>query len=231
MMKKTLYVSDLDGTLLSPAPAITEHTAAVINSLTAKGMHFTFATARSIYSAIPITSALNVNVPCLLMNGVSIYDIAAGGYIKSEFIPTEASAEVLAAFERHNIRCFMYRIDGEWLTCYYSELTTKVMRSFAEVRKHEYKKPFVQVPRLADYANADTVLRTEGLSVPVRSTVGAGDSVVAALAFALERGMPLHDAAVLSTAVGAANVMCSGTQAAERSAVDALLPKVICHTI
>ncbi len=160
MMKKTLYVSDLDGTLLSPAPAITEHTAAVINSLTAKGMHFTFATARSIYSAIPITSALNVNVPCLLMNGVSIYDIAAGGYIKSEFIPTEASAEVLAAFERHNIRCFMYRIDGEWLTCYYSELTTKVMRSFAEVRKHEYKKPFVQVPRLADYANADTVYFT-----------------------------------------------------------------------
>ena len=54
----------------------------------------------------------------------------------------------------------MYRIDGEWLTCYYSELTTKVMRSFAEVRKHEYKKPFVQVPRLADFANGDTVYFT-----------------------------------------------------------------------
>lgn len=83
----------------------------------------------------------------------------------------------------------------------------------------------------AIYANADTVLRTEGLSVPVRSTVGAGDSVVAALAFALGRGMPLHDAAVLSTAVGAANVMCSGTQAAERSAVEALRPKVVCYKI
>ena len=83
----------------------------------------------------------------------------------------------------------------------------------------------------AIYANADTVLRTEGLSVPVRSTVGAGDSVVAALALALGRGMPLHDAAVLSTAVGAANVMCSGTQAAERSAVEALLPKVVCYKI
>lgn len=83
----------------------------------------------------------------------------------------------------------------------------------------------------AIYANADTVLHTEGLSVPVRSTVGAGDSVVAALAFALERGMPLHDAAVLSTAVGAANVMCSGTQAAERSAVEALLPKVVCNKL
>ncbi len=83
----------------------------------------------------------------------------------------------------------------------------------------------------AIYANADMLLRTEGLRVPVRSTVGAGDSVVAALALALGRGMPLHDAAVLSTAVGAANVMCSGTQAAERSAVEALLPKVVCYKI
>ena len=159
-MKKTLYVSDLDGTLLSPEPAITERTADIINSLTAKGMHFTFATARSIYSAIPITSKLDINVPCILMNGVSIYDIAAESYIKNEFIPTDASSEILRAFERHGIRCFMYRIDGEWLTCYFSELTTKVMRSFAEVRKHEYKKPFVKVPRLADCANGDTVYFT-----------------------------------------------------------------------
>ena len=35
-----------------------------------------------------------------------------------------------------------------------------------------------------------------------------------------------EDAVRLSTATGAANVMCSGTQAAEREAVEALLPKV-----
>ena len=160
MMKKTLYVSDLDGTLLSPEPAVTEQTASIINSLIAKGMFFTFATARSIYSAIPITSKLNINVPCLVMNGVSVCDTAAGKYIKSEYIPTEASAEVLRSFERHGIRCFMYRIDSGLLTCYYSQITTKVMRSFAEVRKNHYKKPFIQVSRLADFANADTVYFT-----------------------------------------------------------------------
>ena len=35
-----------------------------------------------------------------------------------------------------------------------------------------------------------------------------------------------EEAVRLSTAAGAANVMCSGTQAAERAAVEALLPKV-----
>ncbi len=156
---RTLYISDLDGTLLSPEPAVTEKTAEIINGLTAKGMNFTFATARSIYSAIPITAALDINVPCILMNGVSIYDIKNECYIKNEFIKPADSAAVLSAFARHGVQCFMYRIDKEILTCYYSELTSKVMRSFAEVRKNNYKKPFVQC-RLEDHADEYTVYFT-----------------------------------------------------------------------
>ena len=157
---KTLYISDLDGTLLDPSPRVTEHTAAALNELIAGGMNFTFATARSVYSAVPVTSAVNISVPCILMNGVSIYDIRTDTYIKNEFIQPEASAEVLRAFERHGVRCFMYRIADGILTCYYSELTTKVMRSFAEVRKNAYKKPFVQLDRLADMADGNTVYFT-----------------------------------------------------------------------
>ena len=67
--------------------------------------------------------------------------------------------------------------------------------------------------------------------MPVGSTVGAGDSVVAALALAEEKGLPLEEAVVLSTATGAANVMCSGTQAAEYSVIASLMPKVIWHEL
>ena len=156
---KTLYVTDLDGTLLDPEPKITEYTADTINPLIAEGMYFTFATARSFYSAIPITSAINVNVPCILMNGVSIYDIRNDRYVKNEFIAPSDSAEILRIFEKHGVHCFMYRIEEGSLIAYYSELTTKVMQSFAEVRKHEYKKPFVQC-RLADRADENTVYFT-----------------------------------------------------------------------
>lgn len=159
IIRNILYISDLDGTLLSPQPAVTPATAEMINAFTAGGHSFTFATARSIYSAVPITSALKINVPCILMNGVSIYDIQNRTYVKNEFIDPAASAAVLGAFERHGVHCFMYRIVDGTLICYYSELTTKVMQSFAEVRKHEYKKPFVQC-RLADYADECTVYFT-----------------------------------------------------------------------
>ena len=80
--------------------------------------------------------------------------------------------------------------------------------------------------RGALYLRKDSTIYAEGLKVPVGSTVGAGDSVVAALAYAESQDMSEEDAVRLSTATGAANVMCSGTQAAERSVIEELLPKV-----
>lgn len=69
--------------------------------------------------------------------------------------------------------------------------------------------------------------RAEGLRVPVGSTVGAGDSMVAALALAAAHGLSETEAIRLAMAASAANVMCSGSQAAERSAVEALIPRVV----
>lgn len=83
----------------------------------------------------------------------------------------------------------------------------------------------------AVYVTKDKTIYAEGLKVPVGSTVGAGDSVVAALAVSEEEGKTLEEIVRLSTAVGAANVMCSGTQAAEYEVVETLLPKVVFRTI
>lgn len=85
--------------------------------------------------------------------------------------------------------------------------------------------------RGALYITRDKTIYAEGLKVPVGSTVGAGDSVVAALAVAEERGLSLEETVRLSTATGAAKVMCNGSQAPEYSAVEALLPQVVFHTL
>lgn len=81
------------------------------------------------------------------------------------------------------------------------------------------------------YVTSEEIIYAEGLKVPVGSTVGAGDSVVAALAVAEESGLSLEETVCLSTATGAANVMCSGTQAAEYSVIEELIPKVVYHRI
>ena len=48
---KTLYVSDLDGTLLRSDERTSDYTNQVINRLTEQGMLFSYATARSLVTA------------------------------------------------------------------------------------------------------------------------------------------------------------------------------------
>ncbi len=81
------------------------------------------------------------------------------------------------------------------------------------------------------FVTADAVLLAHAPKVKVGSTVGAGDSVVAALAHAELAGMELAEAARLAVATGSANVMCSGTQAAEREVIESLLPQVSIETL
>lgn len=176
-MDKTLYISDLDGTLLQSDASLSEETVRDVNAAVSRGAYFTFATARSVYSAAPITERLDINIPCILMNGVSIYDLAEKRYITNEFIPTDASAEIIRAFRENDLHCFMYKIHSGVLTCYYSEVTTKVMRSFAEVRKNNYHKPFVRCDDLLDEADGETVYFTATDSyerlLPVKNAVSA----------------------------------------------------------
>jgi len=60
------------------------------------------------------------------------------------------------------------------------------------------------------------------IDVPVLSTVGAGDSMVAALAYGEEKGLDEKKTYKLSMAMGAASVMCSGTQAPKAVTVESL---------
>ena len=83
----------------------------------------------------------------------------------------------------------------------------------------------------AVYVTAAGAWRLRQPVVEVVSTVGAGDSVVAALAYALDAGMEPVEAARLAMATGAATVMRPGTEPAHREDIDALLPQVSVETI
>ena len=60
------------------------------------------------------------------------------------------------------------------------------------------------------------------LNVPVRSAVGAGDSMVAGIAVGLVRGYDLRKAVWLGTAAGAATLMTPGTEPCDRDDVERL---------
>ena len=66
----------------------------------------------------------------------------------------------------------------------------------------------------------------EGLDVKASSTVGAGDSMVGALAYAFEQKMPLKEAIRLSIAASAGAVMTKGTKPPSMELVEELKERV-----
>ena len=81
----------------------------------------------------------------------------------------------------------------------------------------------------AVFVDKNECLLADPVRVKVASTVGAGDSVVAAFAYAEEQGLALEEALRLAMATGAANVMQSGTQAAPYDTIEPLLSSVSIH--
>jgi len=66
---KTLYVTDLDGTLMRDDKIISNKSVAILNRLLAQGIFLTYATARSLSSASKITRNISFNLPVIIRNG------------------------------------------------------------------------------------------------------------------------------------------------------------------
>ncbi|MCR4776804.1 MAG: HAD family hydrolase [Saccharofermentans sp.] len=90
MNSKTLYVTDLDGTLMHNDLSVSDYSVSTINELVEKGMAFTYATARSINSARTITGRLNLKLPVITRNGAVLADNTTGACLeKSVFTKDE----------------------------------------------------------------------------------------------------------------------------------------------
>lgn len=76
------------------------------------------------------------------------------------------------------------------------------------------------------FIKKDTIIWAHGIKAAVKSTVGAGDSMVAALAFAANKNYDFEEAVKLSVACGTASVMTSGTQAADLNTINELKKQV-----
>ena len=110
-LSKTLFVSDLDGTLLRSDGRLMPETAEAIGRLTAKGVKFTYATARSYHTAMQAAGELPLELPVILHNGVFIRDMQTGEYVAKNLLPNPAAVRL--AFEEHGLSPFVYSVRGE----------------------------------------------------------------------------------------------------------------------
>lgn len=149
--EKTLYITDLDGTLVRNDLTVSDYTAKTINNLIDNGMIFSFATARSIVTAGDMTSKIKTNIPVVVHNGVFIMEKNTEKILHGNFFDKTTAGRILKVITSHHTTPMVHEYTNgkEKLTfCPGSE--SKPMREFLDTRKADKRYNPVKYENLID---------------------------------------------------------------------------------
>ena len=143
---KTLYATDLDGTLLRSDETLSEYTCKTINALVQQGMQFTYATARSYVTASRVTKGLTARIPLIVYNGTFVVDNATGDVLISNFFQDGIHA-LLHDLLQSGVHPIVYAmIEGKETFSYVEAACTQGMRQFVDSRQNDPRKRPIEHP-------------------------------------------------------------------------------------
>lgn len=152
---KTLYVSDMDGTLLNNDSLISPTTAAIISELSRSGSLITVATARTPATVDPLLSATRTRCPAIVMTGAALWDRQRRRLVDTHIFAPGVAADIIDCFKRAGLDPFIYTVaSASHLNVYHGIEMTPGEDDFYQARRHlELKKfhiGYVPSPRETD---------------------------------------------------------------------------------
>lgn len=118
---RTLFVSDLDGTLLNRQDRLSPFTVRTLDRLMEEGLLFTFATARSWHSAHVAAEGLSPTLPWIVHNGAALSDGRTGARTEEVFFSHAQREEILDRCARLGLWPLAYGILGGQEKVFYLE--------------------------------------------------------------------------------------------------------------
>lgn len=155
---KTLYISDLDGTLFNSEEKITKFTANVLNKFIEQGGLFTIATARMAYDCDYKLNVIKLNIPGIVMNGACLYSFSEKKYVDVKTIETTKVAEIENVLDEFDIDTFMYCFDDNTLNIYYKKERDNQDTQYLSKRAQEECKEIKKVDNLLYIAKKRQVI-------------------------------------------------------------------------
>lgn len=135
-MVNTLYVSDLDGTLLTSQEKTSDFTNQTITDIVNKGMLFSYATARSYHTALKVTKGLDAHIPLIVYNGALIVDSYDGKVMRANYFQNHEVQEIVDHLMTHDVYPIVYSfIDQVEKFSFVEEYISSGIQDFLQTRK------------------------------------------------------------------------------------------------
>ena len=151
----TLYVSDMDGTLLGDDSQLSAGTVATLNRIIGElGGLFTVATARTPATVVPLMQEVHATLPFIVIGGAAMWNPLTGSYEHTRGIDDATVHAVAEVFDRYHSHPFIYRRHGQRLlhTHHYGAMSPQE-EQFVATRQHLPLKKFFLDDK--DYRNSD----------------------------------------------------------------------------
>jgi hypothetical protein len=141
----TLYISDMDGTLLDADAHVSATSAQIITNLTRRGALITVATARTPATVEPLLAGVETATEAVTMTGAAIWNRKSKRFEDTQLMPLDQTNIILDIFKDSPIApfCYVFRRDLSFLDVYHDAPTlTDVEFKFVEARKNLFPKKF-----------------------------------------------------------------------------------------
>ena len=138
--RDVLFVSGLDGVLLTEQDVLTPNSRVRLNRMIDDGMRFTLATMRAPASVRETAGDLRFRLPVVVMDGAALYDMEQKRYLHTCPLPKDVVLGCEAVFRERRVHCFLNGVLDDNLMIYYGAFYNDAEREiFEKLRTSPYR--------------------------------------------------------------------------------------------
>ena len=141
-MGKTLFVTDLDGTLLSSDSRVSAASAEMLNEAISKGALFSIATARTPSTVAALLRDVNANLPFIVMTGAAFWSKETGKFSDTITLKPQSAGALLDIIRCHSLPTFVYCLRDNKIDIYHTGPLSEMERKFIDERSDSTYKVF-----------------------------------------------------------------------------------------
>lgn len=148
---ESLFVSDLDGTLLRSDGTLSDYSRSTLTKLLQSGLHFTVASARAWSEIVPVLGNLPLSLPVIAVNGAFLTDYHTGRHLVINNIAKDFAEAIYQHILDHRLQPFIVTHNGSEDCLYWQDLKNEQMQWYHDMLHVQKDK---RIRRISDLKHA-----------------------------------------------------------------------------